>query len=120
VRRQRDEGEGLHRLVKVEETGELVGAVGVQGLRTGRPDVGYWTAAPFRRRGLMTAAVRLWVAQLDLPYLEVLTDRDNVPSQRLALAAGFTRSGEVRRDPRPGLAGEFLVFTRSAATTRGH
>ena len=111
VRRQRDEGEGLHRLIELEATGEVVGAIGVQGLRTGRPDIGYWIAAPFRRRGLMTAAVRLWRERLALPYLEILTHHGNLPSQRVALAAGFIATGEVRVDPRPGLFGEFLVFS---------
>ena len=111
VARQRAEGEGLHRLVELEADGTLVGAVGVQGLRTGRPDIGYWTVAAWRGRGLTAQAVRLWRDHLALPYVEVLTHRDNVPSQRVALAAGFSATGETRRDPRPGLTGEYLVFS---------
>jgi RimJ/RimL family protein N-acetyltransferase len=92
----------------------------VQGLRTARPDIGYWAAAPARRKGYMARAVRLFRDHLALPYVEVLTDVENIASQRLALAAGFTATGETRRDPRPGLTGEFLVFvSRASACTSG-
>ena len=79
----------------------VVGAIGMalnaQGYR-GR--IGYWTAAPGRGRGYCTRALRdlSWWAFDDLAVrrLELITDPDNVASQRVAEKAGFAREGVMR------------------------
>ena len=63
-------------------------------------EIGYWCAPWARGRGIMSAAVRLvrdWAFdELELERLELTTDADNVASQRVAAAAGFTREGLMR------------------------
>jgi RimJ/RimL family protein N-acetyltransferase len=92
----------------------VVGAVGAQALEGERPDIGYWVAREARGQGFASRAVRLlrdWLAaERGREHLEILVDAANGPSQRTALAAGFLATGEYRRDPRPGLTGEFMVF----------
>ena len=63
-------------------------------------EFGYWAAPWARGRGVMTTAVRLvrdWAFD-DLGYerLEIMAHVDNVGSQRVALAAGFSREGVLR------------------------
>ena len=109
----REQGEGIH-LAITDEGDRVIGAVGVQGLDTDRPDIGYWTAQEVRRQGIAVRAVRLlrdWLAaEHRCEHLEILIDPANAPSQRTAAAAGFFATGEYRRDPRPNLSGEFMVF----------
>jgi len=63
-------------------------------------EIGYWCAPWARGKGVMSAAVRLvrdWAFdELELERLELTTDADNVASQRVAAAAGFTREGLMR------------------------
>jgi RimJ/RimL family protein N-acetyltransferase len=109
----RETGEGVHLLVTAPD-GRLLGAVGVQGLDGEAGDIGYWVAAGARGRGVATHAVRLlrdWLAaELGRASLEILVHPGNMPSRRVAVAAGFAATGEYRRDPRPGLLGEYMVF----------
>lgn len=108
-----DQGAGLH-LSIVDGEDRVIGAVGVQGLGTDRPDLGYWVAREARRQGVAARAVRLlrdWLAaEHGRSHLEILVHPDNTPSQRVAAAAGFFATGEYRRDPREGLTGDFKVF----------
>jgi RimJ/RimL family protein N-acetyltransferase len=108
-----EQGLGVH-LAIVGDDDRVIGAVGVQALDGERPDIGYWIAREARRQGIAARAVRLlrdWLAaERGCEHLEILVDPANGPSQRTALAAGFFATGEYRRDPRPGLTGEFMVF----------
>jgi RimJ/RimL family protein N-acetyltransferase len=104
----------------VDEHGDVVASIGVQHIRPAERvgEIGYWVAAPARGRGIATRAVRLaseWaLAELGLHTLELLTHEDNVASQGVARAAGFTETGETDVPPSEGLApGRYLVFTRS-------
>jgi RimJ/RimL family protein N-acetyltransferase len=82
----------------------LLGSAGLHELATGRPDIGYWVARGARGRGVAPRAARLlreWaVSALDVPRIEVLVHPDNAPSQRVAVKAGFHRTGEYRPSPR--------------------
>ena len=73
-------------------------AVRVNQFKTGH--IGYWTAPAERGRGVTARALRLacrWsFAHLELGRLELVTDPDNVASQRVAEKAGFTREGVLR------------------------
>jgi RimJ/RimL family protein N-acetyltransferase len=79
----------------------VVGAIGMgvnsQGYR-GR--IGYWIAAPERGQGHCTRALRSlsrWALDdLGVHRLELITDPDNVGSQRVAQKVGFQREGVMR------------------------
>jgi RimJ/RimL family protein N-acetyltransferase len=78
----------------------LLGSIdmGVNAMRTGH--IGYWVAPEARGAGVCTTALRTltrWAFEkLELGRLELLTDPDNVSSQRVAEKAGFQREGVLR------------------------
>jgi RimJ/RimL family protein N-acetyltransferase len=82
-------------------TGGLLGSIdmGVN-TREYRGHIGYWVAAPARGHGVCTRALRLasrWALdELELQRLELITDPDNVASQRVAEKVGFRREGVLR------------------------
>jgi RimJ/RimL family protein N-acetyltransferase len=102
----------------VDAEGEVVASIAVQDIRAGQGigEIGYWVAPTARGRGIATRAVRLaadWaLAELGLRTLELLAHEDNVASQGVARAAGFTETGETEVPPREGLPpGRYIVFT---------
>jgi RimJ/RimL family protein N-acetyltransferase len=102
----------------VDERDEVLASVAIQHIRTeaGIGEIGYWVAPAARGRGVATRAVRLVHAwgrdALGLQTLEIMAHVDNVPSQGVARAAGFTETGEAHVSARQGLApGRYLVFT---------
>jgi [ribosomal protein S5]-alanine N-acetyltransferase len=84
------------------ETGEVLGAIGLnlQEHYALQASIGYWVAKEARGRGVATAALRLvarWgLRDLGLPRVQLLTDPENVPSQRVAENVGFRREGLLR------------------------
>jgi RimJ/RimL family protein N-acetyltransferase len=81
-------------------------------------EVGYWTAAEARGRGVTTRAVRLlagWaIGDCGVERLELRADVDNVASQRVAEKAGFTREGVLRSqhyNPRVGRRVDHVMFS---------
>jgi RimJ/RimL family protein N-acetyltransferase len=80
--------------------GQVLGSIDlrVNAMRTGH--VGYWVARPARGSGVCTHALRVlsrWaVDELGLGRLELVTDPDNVASQRVAEKAGFRREAVLR------------------------
>jgi len=85
----------------VTEDDRVVGAIGMtvkESTRTGH--IGYWCAPEARGRGRTTRALRLLCRHafddLHLERLELVTDPDNVASQRVAENVGFTREGVLR------------------------
>jgi RimJ/RimL family protein N-acetyltransferase len=99
----RDQAEGTRLTLALvdPDAGSLLGSIG---LRVNREDavgqLGYWVAAPARRRGVATRAVALlsrWAFDsLSLARVQLLADTDNRPSQRVAERAGFKREGVLR------------------------
>jgi RimJ/RimL family protein N-acetyltransferase len=85
----------------VAEGGSLVAAIGM-GLNSHRyrGHIGYWVASWARERGVCTRALRLlsrWALdELGLQRVELITDPDNVASQRCAERVGFRREGVMR------------------------
>lgn len=117
----RASGEGLHFAI-ADGDDRVIGAVGAHGLDGPRPDIGYWVAAPARRRGVAARAVTIMrdhLAALGHAYLEILVHPDNAPSQRVATAGGFRATGECRPCPRDGLAGDYMVFAWPADAVTG-
>jgi ribosomal-protein-alanine N-acetyltransferase len=84
------------------DSGEVVGGVGFRwvGEEQAVGEVGYWLRARERGRGLTTRSVELisrWaIEQLGCERLQLRADEENVPSQRVAEKAGFTREGVLR------------------------
>jgi RimJ/RimL family protein N-acetyltransferase len=80
--------------------GDLLGAIGMGVDRASKiGHIGYWVAAPARRRGVASSALRLLArSALEEGFgrLELITDPDNVASQGVATRAGFTREGVLR------------------------
>jgi RimJ/RimL family protein N-acetyltransferase len=85
-------------LIVDASSGELYGAIEVRLGETG--SIGYWTAKAARGRGIATRATRLlarWaVTEGGVQRLELTTHPENIPSQRVAEKAGFTREGVLR------------------------
>jgi RimJ/RimL family protein N-acetyltransferase len=105
-------GECIDFVVVDAESGAPLGAVNlievsaVQQAAT----VGYWLAREARGGGRMSRAVRLlagWAFdELGLVRLELLTDPENVASQRVAERCGFRREGRLRSHVRVLHSGE--------------
>ncbi|MEU9889137.1 GNAT family N-acetyltransferase [Sphaerisporangium sp. NPDC051011] len=82
-------------------------------------EVGYHLAPWARGRGVASAAVRAvteWVFAQGAHRVEILADVENLPSQRVAMAAGYRREG-VLRDARPRRGGghaDMVAFARLA------
>ena len=109
-------------LIVADADDRLVGTVGLMELdREGYGEIGYWTAAHARGRGLTSRAVAMlrdWAqAALGLTTIEILPHRDNRASQRVAERAGFTATGEVRSVPRmpPDRREGYLTYRWTAA-----
>ena len=85
--------------VVLDET--VVGGIGM-GVNSHdyRGTIGYWIARDARGRGICTRALRLLarhgLEDLELQRLELITDPDNVASQRVAEKVGFRREGVLR------------------------
>lgn len=81
--------------------GSLAGAIGLRIDPTNlRGRIGYWVAAPARGQGVCTRALRLlsrWALdELELQRLDLITDPENIASQRVAEKVGFRREGVLR------------------------
>jgi RimJ/RimL family protein N-acetyltransferase len=82
------------------ETGDLAGSIAIKQQRFSTGHIGYWVAREARGRGVATSALKTlcrWaVDELGLKRLELVTDPENVASQRVAEKAGFQREGIMR------------------------
>jgi RimJ/RimL family protein N-acetyltransferase len=95
-------GQGVALAVCEAARDRLLGTIGVMEVDRdhGYAEIGYWTAAAARGRGVTSRAVELvrdWAhAELGLAEIEIMAHRDNRPSQRVAERAGFADTGEIR------------------------
>jgi RimJ/RimL family protein N-acetyltransferase len=105
-----------------EDAGQRVlGSVGIFRVRPGSDvgEIGYWAAPWARGRGVTTAATRALTAhafRTGLARLELHTAWENEGSQRVAIAAGYTREGVARgasRQPDGGRR-DHIVWARLA------
>jgi RimJ/RimL family protein N-acetyltransferase len=85
----------------ITQDGTVVGAIGMAvNSMNYRGRIGYWVAREVRGQGICTRALRLlsgWALdELELQRLELITDPDNVASQRVAEKVGFHREGVLR------------------------
>ena len=88
-----------HQFAIVEE-GELIGSIGMRVNSFATGHIGYWCAKEARGRGLTPRALRLiarfGLEELGLGRLELITDPDNLASQRVAEKVGFRREAVLR------------------------
>ena len=109
------EGSAQHLLVADTARDEPLGSVGLEVHARPAPhgEIGYWIAAPARRRGAATRAVRLlsaWALEaLALPLVEVHVLPQNGASRAVALKAGFVPAGD-RLEPFHGRIEQFDVY----------
>jgi RimJ/RimL family protein N-acetyltransferase len=86
----------------LDETGAISGSLGMRVIDRDNEvvEVGYWTAAGARGRGLTTRALRLisrWALDVvGAQRVQLRADVANVASQRVAERAGFRREGVLR------------------------
>jgi RimJ/RimL family protein N-acetyltransferase len=91
----------LHLVIADEESGRMVGAIGLN-LHFDRQagEAGYWIVSGDRGQGIAPAALALlmrWAfEELRLARLELVIHVDNAPSQLVAAKAGFSREGVLR------------------------
>lgn len=90
-----------HQALAIELSGQVVGGIGI-GLNSHeyRATMGYWVAAEARGQGICTRALRLLtrhaLEELELQRVDLVTDPDNLASQRVAEKVGFQREGVLR------------------------
>jgi RimJ/RimL family protein N-acetyltransferase len=94
-------GGGAHFGIAERASGRLVGGIGLHHVdrESGVAEFGYVVGPGARGLGFATeavVAVATWAFGHGIARLELMTDPANTASQRVALAAGFTREG-VRR-----------------------
>ncbi|HEY7225768.1 MAG TPA: GNAT family N-acetyltransferase [Micromonosporaceae bacterium] len=100
-------------------TDRIIGAVGVTPREQGTGEIGYWVGPSARRRGAATEATRLLtdhaLAQ-GLQRIVLRNEPENLGSQRVAIAAGFTREGLARgaRQSRDGSRHDLIIWARLA------
>jgi RimJ/RimL family protein N-acetyltransferase len=84
----------------ITQGGQVLGAIGMTVNQSRGASIGYWCAAGARNRGVVTRALRLIVRwgleELELARLALITDPDNIASQRVAEKVGFRREGVLR------------------------
>lgn len=102
-------------------TGDWLGNIGLKPPHPrGSREVGYLVAPWARGRGVASAALRAvteWAFEHGTPRVELAADVENVASQRVAYAAGFTREGVQRGGgtDRGGGRRDMVVFGRLAS-----
>jgi RimJ/RimL family protein N-acetyltransferase len=93
-------GSGAGLAIVDATSGELLGGIGMRSEGDGRFEVGYWVRREQRCRGIASRALRLisaWaLGDLGAARVQLHADVENVPSQRVAENAGFTREGVLR------------------------
>lgn len=94
-------GGGALFAVELPDAAALVGSVGLSSPHDGVGELGYWTVATHRGRGLTAEAVRVlseWaLSRHGLHRIELVVDPANQGSRRVAERAGFLAEGVIRQ-----------------------
>ncbi|MER7110792.1 GNAT family N-acetyltransferase [Streptomyces sp. NPDC000229] len=103
-----EQAAGLHFFhLVVDDGGEVLGRVNLIDVADGSAELGYRIAERAAGRGLATAAVRdvcaLAAAEYGLTTLRAVTTLDNAGSRAVLERTGFTPTGDIHLDGRPGL-----------------
>jgi RimJ/RimL family protein N-acetyltransferase len=81
----------------IRRTGATGALLGMIGLRTARPDLGYWLGEPHRGHGFMTeavGAVTAWALRSGWDHVEWECVAGNTDSAAVARRSGFAYTGE--------------------------
>ncbi|GAA2610084.1 hypothetical protein GCM10010399_46140 [Dactylosporangium fulvum] len=105
-------------------TDRVLGSIGYTPRKEGTAETGYWVAPWARRRRVATTALELLSAELlgdGMHRLYLTTALSNGASQRVAVAAGFTREGVARAAARTRDGGwhDVVVWSRIAGDPAG-
>ena len=97
----RGEAAPAHDALAMTLDGSVVGGIGMTvNSNDYRGRIGYWVAAAARGQGVCTRALRLLSRHaldgLGLQRVDLMTDPDNLASQRVAEKVGFRREGVLR------------------------
>jgi RimJ/RimL family protein N-acetyltransferase len=96
----RGEVHDLEHTWAVTVDGAPIGSIGMRTNESRVGHIGYWCAREARGRGYTTRALRVVsrfaIEELRFGRLELITDPDNHPSQRVAEKVGFRREGVLR------------------------
>ena len=115
-----NDGLGAFFAVVDSASGTVVGSIALHVLdrELANLEVGYWTAAPARGRGLTTRALMLLSAwallEAGAERVQLRADVRNTASLRVAEKAGFTREGTLRAsgvNAREGRRVDYAVFS---------
>jgi RimJ/RimL family protein N-acetyltransferase len=106
------------------DTDRVLGGCGYHPARSGAYEMGYWVAPWGRGRGVATSAARALAAEAfaaGAARVFLHTDQANAASQRVAIAAGFTREGVARGagQRRTGERYDHIVWGRLATDPDG-
>ena len=101
IEADRLDGEELCMAIVAADTDRVLGAIAAHlDSRARRASVGYWLLPDARRQGYMTSALRVWcewlLDGLGIARIELTTDPENLPSQRVAERCGFQNEGLMR------------------------
>jgi RimJ/RimL family protein N-acetyltransferase len=99
--RQWADGSAANMAIADRTSDAVLGAIGLHVQSPIRFSVGYWVAPDARERGVATLATRLvarWAFDaFPIARLELYTLAGNAASERVAIKAGFTYEGMLRR-----------------------
>ena len=103
--------------------GAFVGSIGLFPPHEGVGEIGYWTAAPYRGRGLTSEAVRVlseWAfTEHSLHRVQLLVHPANQGSRRVAERAGFLAEGVIRqRMQHRGRPADAVMYSRLPTAPR--
>jgi RimJ/RimL family protein N-acetyltransferase len=106
------------------DSDHLLGGIGVTHEQNGNGEIGYWVAPWARSRGVATAATRAlsdYAFSAGYGRLQLRTEAENTPSQRVAIAAGYLREGVQRGAAltRTGGRHDLIVWARLATDPAG-
>ena len=80
-----------------DEAGKMLGCIGLHfnyGKEADKSEFGYWLGRPYRNRGIMTGAIKMFATlakqQYKLKTLEAHVFDFNIASQRALIKSGFT------------------------------
>ena len=118
VHRHRLSGGGVHLVIAREDTGEIVGSIGLRAVDwdAGTSELGYGVHAGHRGRGYATETARAvghWgLTDGGLRRVRLRARTDNHPSLRVAEKAGYQREGTLRMaEWDDGQAHDLAVFS---------
>jgi RimJ/RimL family protein N-acetyltransferase len=106
------------------DSDHLLGGIGITHEQNGNGEIGYWVAPWARSRRVATAATRAltdYAFSAGYGRLQLRTEAENTPSQRVAIAAGYLREGVQRGSvlTRTGGRHDLIVWARLATDPSG-